>query len=72
MVQTSDASDALTREVRLFVFGQAADTARVPQSHEIAAALGRPQAEVEQILRQLAAGISGGLHAQAPDRRATA
>jgi hypothetical protein len=56
MTQTSDASEALTREVRLFVFRQAADTARVPQPPEIAAALGRPQAEVEQVLRQLAAG----------------
>ena len=56
MAQTSDASEALTREVRLFVFGQAADTARVPQPSEIAAAFGRPQAEVEQALRRLAAG----------------
>jgi hypothetical protein len=56
MAQTSDASDALMREVRLFVFRQAADTARVPQPREIAAALGRPQSEVEEALRQLAAG----------------
>lgn len=56
MAQTSDASEALIREVRFFVFGQAADTARVPQPPEIAAALGRPQAEVEQAVRQLAAG----------------
>jgi Alkylmercury lyase len=56
MAQTSDASEALTGEVRLFVFGQAAETGRVPQPPEIAAALGRPQAEVEQALRQLAAG----------------
>lgn len=56
MVQTSDTSDALTREVRLFVFRQAADTARVPQPRDIAAALGRPQSVVEEALRQLAAG----------------
>jgi Alkylmercury lyase len=56
MAQTSDASEALTREVRLFVFGQARETGRVPQPPEIAAALGCPQAEVEQSLRQLAAG----------------
>jgi hypothetical protein len=56
MAQTSDASETLTREVRLFVFGQAAETARVPQPPEIAAALRRPQAEVEQVLRQLAVG----------------
>ena len=56
MAQISDASEALTSEIRLFVFGQAADTARVPQPHEIAAALGRPQVEVEEALRKLAAG----------------
>ena len=56
MVQTSDTSDALMREVRLFVFRQAADTARVPQPRDIAAALGRPQSVVEEALRQLAAG----------------
>jgi hypothetical protein len=56
MAQTSDASEVLSREVRLVVFGQAADTARVPQPPEIAAVLERPQAEVEQALRQLAAG----------------
>jgi Alkylmercury lyase len=38
MVQTSDTSDAVLREVRLFVFRQAAHTAKVPQPHEIAAA----------------------------------
>ena len=56
MPQTSDTSDALMREVRLFVFRQAADTARVPQPPEIAAALGHRQSEVEDTLRQLAAG----------------
>jgi Alkylmercury lyase len=56
MAQTSDAPEALTCEVRRFVFGRAAETARVPQAPEIAVALGRPQAEVEQILRRLAAG----------------
>jgi len=56
MAQPSDASEALTREVRLFVFGQAGDTARVPQPPEIAAALGLAQAEVEHAVRQLAAG----------------
>ena len=56
MAQTSDVSESLMREVRLFVFRQAADTARVPQPHEIAATLGRSQSEVEEALRQLAAG----------------
>jgi len=56
MAQASRESEALAREVRLFVFAQAAESARVPQCPEIAAALGRQQAEVEQALRQLAAG----------------
>jgi hypothetical protein len=49
MTQTPVVSDAFIKEVRLFVFGWAADTARVPQPPEIAAALGRPQAEVERL-----------------------
>jgi hypothetical protein len=56
MARSSVASEDLTREVRLFVFRQAADTARVPQPREIAAALGHPQAEVEDAVKQLAAG----------------
>lgn len=72
MVQTSDTSDAVLREVRLFVFRQAAHTAKVPQPHEIAAALGRPQSQVEETLRQLAAGTMRLLLAGSgvPDRRA--
>jgi hypothetical protein len=49
-------ADALDRDVRLFVFGQAADTARIPIPTEIAVGLGRPQTEVEESLRRLAAG----------------
>jgi len=48
MAETADTSkvlSVLSREVRLFVFGQAADTARVPQPPEIAAAVGRLQSE---------------------------
>lgn len=56
MAEKSGPSEDLTREIRLFVFGQAAKTARIPQPREIAAALGRPQAEVEQCLRELAVG----------------
>jgi hypothetical protein len=48
--------DALAREIRLHVFRAAAATGRVPQAPQIAAALGRPQAEVESVLKQLAAG----------------
>jgi hypothetical protein len=50
------APTALDHEVRLYVFRQAADTARVPRPGEIATALGRPQAEIEESLRRLAAG----------------
>ncbi|MGA7293202.1 MAG: organomercurial lyase [Terriglobales bacterium] len=55
MTQPLGATDALARDVRLHVFGEAAETGRVPQPPEIAAAMGCSQAEVEQALRQLAA-----------------
>lgn len=48
-------ADALDRTVRLHVFRQAAEAARVPKPDEIAAALGRPLLEVEEALRRLAA-----------------
>jgi hypothetical protein len=54
-VQTSGQSDAFPSEVRLHFFAKAAESGRIPQPPEIAAALGRPQAEVERALRQLAA-----------------
>lgn len=46
----------LADAVRLFVFRQAAETACVPQPPEIAEALGRPEAEIQEALRCLAAG----------------
>jgi|ERR1700682_669343 len=49
-------SEALDRAVRMHVFGVVAKTARVPTNSETAAALGLPQAEVEESLRRLAAG----------------
>src|SRR6266581_5852833 len=48
--------EALVREVRLYVFRQAAETARVPQPPQIAEALRRPQAEIQEALKHLAAG----------------
>ena len=54
MANAPDA-EALDREVRLHVFGRAAETARVPGPAEIAAALGRPQPEIEASLRRLGA-----------------
>lgn len=56
MTQSSTPGDALVRVVRLHVFRQAADTGHVPQPPQIATALGRPVADIEQSLRQLAAG----------------
>src|SRR5438309_5881357 len=48
-------SEELLREVRLHVFKQAAETARVPQAPEIAKALGREVDEIKGALKQLAA-----------------
>ena len=54
--QTNPYADALDREVRIQIFRQAADTARVPSPGEIASALGHPQPEIEDSLRRLASG----------------
>ena len=51
----ASSGEELDREVRLHVFRQAAETARAPKPEEIAVALGRPQPEVEEALRRLAA-----------------
>jgi hypothetical protein len=56
MAHPVDTVDAFARDVRLYVFGEAANTGRVPQPPEIAAAMRHSQAEVEKALRQLAAG----------------
>lgn len=48
--------EALAREVRLYVFTQTAETARVPQPPQIAQALARPEAEVLEALKHLATG----------------
>ena len=47
--------EALARDVRIYVFRHAAETARVPQLDQIADALGRPQAEIHAALKHLAA-----------------
>ena len=49
-------AEELAREVRLYVFRQAAETGRVPQAPDIAAALHRPEADVVTAVKQLAAG----------------
>jgi alkylmercury lyase-like protein len=50
------ANEALLRDVRLFVLGQAARTTRIPEPREIAAALRRPEPEIRDGLGQLALG----------------
>ncbi len=54
--QTGSDADVLDREVRIHIFRHAADTTHVPAPGEIAAALGRPQPEIEDSLRRLATG----------------
>jgi Alkylmercury lyase len=53
---TTTGLEALAREVRLYVFGQAASAANVPQAVQIAEALKRPVEEIHEALRHLAAG----------------
>jgi alkylmercury lyase-like protein len=50
------ATGSLARDVRLYVFRQAAETARVPQAPQIAAALGRSEDAIHDALRELATG----------------
>jgi len=47
-------SEALSHEVRLYVFGEAAATGRVPQPPQIATAIGRSEAEIREALKRLA------------------
>ena len=47
--------DALARDVRIYVFREAAATGRVPQAPEISRALGQPEPDVRAALRHLAA-----------------
>ena len=49
-------AEGVAREVRLYVFGQAAETGRVPQPPQIAETLRRTPLEVEGALKHLAAG----------------
>jgi len=56
MAHALSTSEAFAHEVRLHIFQQTAETARVPQPPQIAAALERSQADVEEALQQLAAG----------------
>lgn len=55
MAQGVNDLDTLARDVRIHVFRQAAATARVPQAADISRALGRPEADIQAALHQLAA-----------------
>jgi hypothetical protein len=48
--------DILARDVRIYVFREAAATARVPQAPQISRALGRSESDVRAALHHLAAG----------------
>jgi hypothetical protein len=54
--QAGSGADALDREVRIYVFDRAAESAVVPGPGEIASALGRERPEIEDSLRRLAEG----------------
>jgi hypothetical protein len=51
---SSTDADLLDRDVRMYVFGRAAETRQVPTPAETAQVLDRPQAAVEDALRRLA------------------
>ena len=55
-VPSASPPDDLVREVRLYVFRQAAETTRVPQPPQIAQAFERPLPEIQGAVKQLAAG----------------
>ena len=48
--------EALSREVRLYIFARAAESGTVPQAAEIAERLARPIAAIQAALRKLAEG----------------
>jgi len=48
--------ETLARDVRIYVFREAAASARVPQAPDISRALGRPESDVRAALHHLAAG----------------
>ena len=56
MVEQSADLEALARDVRIYVFDQAATTARIPQAPAISRALGRPESDVRAAIHHLAAG----------------
>jgi Alkylmercury lyase len=54
-VSVHEITEELLRDVRIYVFRQASNTARVPQVREIAKAVGREIDEIKAALKQLAA-----------------
>lgn len=55
MTEPVKSLEALARDVRIYVFEEAAATGRVPQAADISRALGRPNDDVRAALRELAA-----------------
>jgi hypothetical protein len=53
---TASNPETLDGDVRIHIMRQAAATGRVPQSHDIAAALGKPESEIHDALERLASG----------------
>ena len=56
MDMTASNPQTLDGDVRIHIMRQAAATARVPQSRDIADALGKPEPEIHDALKRLAAG----------------
>lgn len=56
MDMTASDPPALESDVRIHIMRQAAATGRVPQSRDIADALGKPEPEIHDALKRLAAG----------------
>lgn len=55
MTETASDLDSLAQDVRIFLFREAAATARIPQALEISRALGRTESAVRAALHDLAA-----------------
>ena len=47
--------ESLARDVRIYIFEQAARTARIPQAPDISRAIGQPESDVRDAIYHLAA-----------------
>lgn len=55
MIRRETNQNSLAEEVRVFLFRESAETAKVPQTPEISRALGRAEAEIQAAVEELAA-----------------